>query len=126
MTRFLLAAFLVGHGFIHGAMWTIPPDPNKPAPFDPKHSWALTAAHVAQHPTRTLASFLAWTTAVVFGASGVALLTDSTLWVPLAATGAAVGLLLKGLFFNTWLLIGVGIDVAVLWAASAGWPESLT
>ena len=126
MTRLLLAVFLVAHGFIHGAMWTIPPDPKKPAPFDPKHSWALSAAHVARHPARTLALLLAWMTAVVFGASGIALLADSTLWVPLAVTGAATGLVLKALFFNTWLIVGVAIDVAVLWAASAGWPESLT
>lgn len=53
------------------------------------------------------------------------MLADWSVWVPMAVSGAVAGLLLKGLFFNPWLIVGVLIDIGVLWASSAGWPPSL-
>ncbi len=125
MTRLLWAGFLLAHGLIHPAIYAIPKDPTKPAPFDPSHSWALTSAHVAEHPARTLGVAMAGLTAVLYAAAGVVLLGDSSPWMPLAVCAAVTGLLLKGLYFHPWLAIGVLIDVGVLWAAIAGWPPSL-
>ena len=55
---------------------------------------------------------------------GVAVQSD---WVvAMALCAAAVGLIVKFLFFNPWLVVGVALDVAVLAAAMTGWPVSLT
>lgn len=125
MTRLLLAGFLIAHGWIHPAIYAIPKKPGDSPPFDPSHSWALSAAHVEEGTSRTLAVGLAWLTAVLLVVAGVILLADATLWVPTAVAGAVVGLGFKGLYFTRWLIVGVLIDAGVLWAAAAGWPPSL-
>lgn len=125
MVRLITAVFLIAHGLIHPAIYVVPQDDRKPQPFDPGRSWALAAAHVAELPARSTGRVLSVMTAGVFTIAGVALLADWSLWVPLAASGAVAGLLLKSLFFNPWLIVGVAIDLGVLWAASAGWPASL-
>lgn len=125
MERLLLAGFVIAHGWIHAAIYAIPPDADKPPPFDPRHSWALSAAHVARQPSKTVALWMAWVTTALFAVSCAALIADSSAWVPVAVAGATAGLLLKGLFFNRWLSAGVLIDVGVFWAAYSRWPESL-
>ena len=124
MTRLLLGVFLIAHGALHPAIYTIPYDPEKAA-FDPGRSWALAAAHVAELPTRTFSTTFSVLAGVLFLFSGIALLISSSIWIPLAASGAMVGLVLKGLYFHPWLIVGVLIDLVVLWAATAGWPPSL-
>ncbi|HZA39180.1 MAG TPA: hypothetical protein VFA00_00990 [Actinomycetota bacterium] len=124
MTRLLLGAFLIAHGALHPTIYTIPYDPEK-TPFNPGRSWALAAVHVAEHPTRTFSAALSVIAGVLFLFSGIALLISSSIWVSVAATGAVAGLVLKALYFHPWLSVGVLIDVAVLWAAAAGWPPSL-
>jgi len=124
MTRLLLGVFLIAHGALHPAIYTIPYDPEKAA-FNPGRSWALVAAHVAELPTRTFSTALSVPAGVLFLFSGIALLVSSSMWIPLAASGAMAGLVLKGLYFHPWLIVGVLIDVVVLWAATAGWPPSL-
>lgn len=42
-----------------------------------------------------------------------------------AVSGSIAGLLLKGLYFHPWLMVGVLIDAGVLGAAAAGWPPTL-
>ena len=125
MARLLLAGFLITHGLIHAAIYAIPKDPDKPAPFDPNHSWAFAGVHVAERPARTFGVRVSWLTALLFAGAGIALLVHSSLWVSIAVSAAALGLLVKGLFFHRWLILGVLIDLAVLWAATAGWPASL-
>ena len=105
---------------------TIPKDPEKPAPFDPTHSWALAAGHVAEPKARAFGVWLSWLTALLFVGAGIALLADSSSWIPIAVGAAALGLFVKTLFFHRWLILGVLIDLGVLLAASAGWPASLT
>ncbi|MPZ91432.1 MAG: hypothetical protein GEU68_07370 [Actinobacteria bacterium] len=85
----------------------------------------LTRAHVAQNSTRRLSVLMAWISAIVLSLVGAALLAESVLWVPMAVFGAVSGLLLKAIFFNTRLSVGVLIDVGILWAVAAGWPPSL-
>ncbi|MDQ3662096.1 MAG: hypothetical protein M3454_13780 [Actinomycetota bacterium] len=126
MARLLLAGFLIAHGLIHAAIYAIPKDPDKPAPFDPSHSWAFAAVHVAERPARTFGVRVPWLTALLFAGAGIALLVHSSVWVSIAVCAAAIGLLLKGLFFHPWLILGVLIDIGVVWAATAGWPGSLT
>jgi hypothetical protein len=44
----------------------------------------------------------------------------------LAAVAAILGLVLKVVFFNPWLSLGILIDAAVLSSALLSWPVSLT
>lgn len=125
MERLLLAGFLIGHGWIHPAIYAMPRDPDKPAPFNPNRSWALAGVYMADPTARSLSVGLSWLTGAIFVLSGVLLLADSAAWMPTAVVGAVVGLALKGLYFNPWLIVGVLIDVGVFWAASASWPPSL-
>src|SRR5688500_5381694 len=94
-------------------------------PFDPGRSWALAAAHVAIAPARTASVAAALTAAVLYGTAGVALAFDLPVWVGLASAGALAGLLLKTLWCNPWLSLGVALDLGVLLAVAAQWPAGL-
>ena len=122
----LLVAFLIAHGLVHLAIWLPHPDPAETAaPFAPDHSGLLVAVSVPQHTTRFLARALAVGTAVayLFAGPGVAVGAG---WAPVTAAAAAIlGLLLKLVYFNPWLLLGIALDGAVLSAALGGWPVSL-
>lgn len=70
MITALVGAFLIVHGLLHLGVWTTPEQPDKPAPFDRGHSWALAAAHVSTAPARAAALALAWYTALVYVVAG--------------------------------------------------------
>jgi hypothetical protein len=55
----------------------------------------------------------------------VTVAVDASTAAALALAGAATALALKGLWFNTWLSLGIAIDLGVLWAVVTGWPTSL-
>jgi hypothetical protein len=100
----------------------VPKPADKPAPFDPSHSWAFAAAHLGSSSARQASVTLAWLAAALFTSAGVTLALDASAWTSLAVAGATVGLLLKGLWFNRWLSLGVALDVGVMAAVAAGWP----
>ena len=102
------AAFLMAHGLIHLAIWL--PQPSAASPFDPRHSW-----RVHDHGLATgTAVALACAVAAVDATAGVSLALGTSGFASLAILGALLGLVLKALFFNPWLVLGVVIDVAVV------------
>jgi hypothetical protein len=121
---FLVAAFLLVHGLLHPGVWTAPQQPAEPSPFDPGHSWALTAAHVSPASARATALALAWYTALVYAVAGAGALAGSDWWPTAALVGAASGLVLKTIWFDPWLSVGVLLDVGVVVAVSCTWPAS--
>ncbi|ALV36706.1 hypothetical protein [Streptomyces sp. CdTB01] len=125
MTALLVAGFLIVHGLLHPGVWTAPRQPGRPAPFDPGHSWALSAAHVAPAPARSAALALAWWTALVYCAAGVGVLAGGGWWSATALVAAVSGLVLKALWFDPWLSVGVLLDLGVVAAVAASWPASL-
>jgi|GEM_PF-2446676 hypothetical protein len=125
MTRTLAALFLLAHGFVHAAVWAAPGPREAQAPFDPRHSWLLAAVHVAADPARTTALGLAWAATGLYALAALLLVAGAGVWAPAAAAAALVAALLKVTFFNTWLTLGVLLDVAVLTAVAAAWPPSL-
>ncbi|MFI6645967.1 hypothetical protein [Streptomyces sp. NPDC050504] len=125
MTAVLVAAFLIAHGLLHVAVWTVPQRPDKPSPFDPGHSWALAAAHVSPSPARAVALALAWYAAVVYVIAGAGVLASSGWWTTAALVGAAFGLVLKAVWFDPWLSFGVLLDVGVIVAVASTWPASV-
>lgn len=127
MTTALVALFLVAHGLVHLAVW-LPhpePDPAKPAPFAPDHSGVLTMASVAPATAHRLAVVLAVGAAATFVAAGGAVAIGADWAVPMAVIACVLGLTLKLVYFNPWLLIGIALDLLVLAAALAQWPVSL-
>lgn len=123
MEQLAVVLFLIIHGFVHAAVWAMPkPAEQKPPPFDPAHSWALEAAHVAPASMRATSVIVAWVAALLYAAASVALAVDAAAWTTFAVLGAGVGLVLKGLWFNRWLSFGVALDVAVIAAVAAGRP----
>ena len=124
----LVAAFLVVHGVLHLAIWLppAPTDPAAPAPFAPDHSAVLTARHVSAVASHRVAVRLAVGAALAYLAAGAALAWGAAVVVPLGVLAAVVGLLLKGLFFHPWLLLGIVLDLLVLTSALVSWPLRLT
>jgi hypothetical protein len=127
VTTLVVAAFLVVHGLVHLAVWLPHPAPQegKPAPFAPDHSALLTVAAVPAVGARRVSEILAVTAAAALGLAGVAVAFGVGEAVPLAVAGAVAGLLLKALFFNPWLTLGVALDLLVLAMALASWPVPL-
>jgi hypothetical protein len=124
----LFGLFLVAHGLVHG-MFIVPRPPDAGAnwPFDPAESWLLNRFGGEPDSAGPIAAVLVAVTAVTF------ILTALTVigvlpaeWLrPIAIVSASSSLILLGVFFHPWLVIGVAIDVAVLWAVGLnGWvPE---
>lgn len=124
MITALVAAFLVLHGLLHPGVWTAPVQADQPPPFDPGHSWALTAAHAPAAPTRTAALALAWYTALVYVVAGAGAAAGAGWWPTAALVAAASGPALKAIWFDTWLTVGVLLDVGVIVAVAGSWPAS--
>jgi nicotinamide riboside transporter PnuC len=111
--RILSAAFLVGHGLVHGVMWALPYSEEALAdlPMDPGHSWILGDA-------RAVGLGLALATTIVFVTATVAMLADAPWWPPFTIAAAGLSAVLLTLFFSTWWLIGFAIDIAVVVVAA--------
>ncbi|MEV6945160.1 hypothetical protein AB0N07_24775 [Streptomyces sp. NPDC051172] len=98
MTPLLVAAFLIVHGLLHPGVWTAPQQPGTAAPFTPGHSWVPAAVGVRP------------------GAG----------WWPTAGlVAASSGLVLKAVWFDPWLSVGVLLDVGVITAVASSWPASV-
>jgi hypothetical protein len=124
----LLAAFLIAHGAVHLAVW-LPPSPTdaeRQAPFAPDHSAVLTRTRIPQDASHLVAVRLAGAATVAYVVAGLAVALGSGWAAALAAVAALVALVLKILFFNPWLSLGILIDAAVLSSALMGWPIGLT
>ena len=117
--------FLLAHAFVHVAVWAMPrPATDRPPPFDPAHSWALAAGGVRPTAQRATSVVLAWTAALLFAASAIALVVGASSWTSVALAAGAVGIVLKVLWFNRWLSLAVALDAGVLAAAAASWPTA--
>ncbi|MGY6022607.1 hypothetical protein [Streptomyces spinosirectus] len=127
MTALLVAAFLVVHGLLHPGVWTAPQQQSggAPAPFTPGHSWLLASAGVSTAVSRAAALTLAWYTAVVYVVAGAGVLADAGWWPTAALVAASSGLVLKAVWFDPWLSVGVLLDLGVIAAVAGSWPASL-
>ena len=127
MTTILLAGFLAAHGFVHLAIWLPHPQPQPaaPPPFAPDHSALLTAVSVPQADTHRLAVALAVAAGLGYLVAGLGVAVGGGWAALFVIAGAVVGLVLKLVFFNPWLTLGVLLDAAALTSVLVGWPMSL-
>jgi hypothetical protein len=127
ITRLLFAGFLLAHGAIHASFLS----PRPPAtaggpawPFELTRSWVLTPLGVQPETARLLGMALV---AATFGAFALAALAatgllPSELSGPSTGVGAVASLALLVLFFHPWLVLGLAIDLGLLWAVLVtGW-----
>lgn len=131
--KLVVAALLLAHGAIHaGFLSPRPPvTAGGPAwPFELGRSWILGPLGVDPELARALGFGLV---AVTFGAFALAALTalgvaPAAIWPAAVAIGAVASLAVLALFFQPWLVLGVGIDLVLLWAVLvANWvPDGVT
>jgi hypothetical protein len=127
MITLLVAAFLIVHGLLHPGVWTAPREQpgGAPAPFTPGHSWLLSSAGVSADLAAAAALALAWYTAVVYMVAGAGVLAGAGWWPTAALVAASSGLVLKAVWFDPWLGVGVLLDLSVVTAVAISWPASL-
>ncbi len=130
--RLVFAGFLLGHAMIHGGFISRrpPATPGAPPwPFDPGHSWLLERLGFAGATGRLLGTALVAATIAGFALAALATfgVMPAVLWPAGVAIGAVASLGVLVVFFHPWLLLGVAINLVLLWAALvAGWtPDSL-
>jgi hypothetical protein len=125
MLRILFGIFLIAHGLVHAAVYATPKV--KGAPFDPTHSWLLSALGLGQEPSRLVSLVMALAAMLGFVISGVGMFANQPWWVPLAVASALVSLVLVVLYFNVWLslavLLNAAIAAALLWT---NWPSEVS
>ena len=125
MLHIAVALFLIAHGLLHLTIYVAPRDPHQRLPYDASRSWALQALHVGVAPMHAAAVVLSAVTATLYVTAGLAVDLGVGAAASLVAAAAVTALLLKVLWFNTWLSVGVAIDVGILVAVAAGWPPSV-
>jgi hypothetical protein len=131
MASLALAAFLVGHALIHlGFVSPRPPATpgGPPWPFDLGRSW-LVGRGAPRAMVRGVAAVLLVVSLSAYAAAALGILgilAPGTV-VPAVVAGTVASLALLIGAFHPWLVIGIGIDVVLLWVTTfAGWtPEVL-
>ena len=132
-TKWLIAVFLLAHAAVHGSFMA----PRPPAtaggptwPFELGKSWVLGPLGLDSEVTRMVGMALI---ALTIGAFALAALVavgfvPAGLWPPTVTVGAIASIALLGLYFSPWFVVGVGIDLVLLWAVLvASWaPEGVT
>ena len=128
----LVALFLVVHAAIH--LSYLSPRPMATAagptwPFDLRRSWILSPLGAPDAATRALGLALVALTMAGFllAASVILGLAPSGLWVPAITIGAVASMGVLVLFFHPWLVVGVIVDVFLLFVVLAGgWSPDTT
>jgi hypothetical protein len=117
MWRVLFIGFLIAHGLVHLAIWSIPTPADQKAPFEPDHSWLLG-------DRKTVAALLAVTAAVLLVGAGLGLWASAGWWRSVAVVGLLTSFGLMVVYFNHWYLFIEGVNAAlivgIVWLA---WPS---
>jgi hypothetical protein len=120
LSQLLIGGFFILHGLIHVSFGSPrPADAGARWPFQVNHSWLLTGVGLGEQGTHFVGTLLWITTTVAFALVGLGvagILVPQNLWLPIALVAAVSSLLLLILYWHPWLVLGVLIDVAFLWA----------
>jgi hypothetical protein len=126
----LVAAFLLAHAAIHFAF--VSPRPpatagGPPWPFDLGRSPVLSPLGVGTDLTRTVGLALVVVTVAGFALAALAAVgvVPNGLWQPAVVIGAVASIGVLGLFFHPWLVLGIAIDIGLIWAVTiASWQPA--
>lgn len=118
MWRSFLGVLLVAHGLVTVAIWGAPSPAAVEGPVrppDPAHSWLLG-------DVRSLSVVLGVLVGLALAVAGVGFLTDQGWWPSLAIGAGAASLVLFGIFFTPWWVVGIAISIVVLVAGLRAGP----
>lgn len=130
--QLVIAGLLLAHGLIHLAY--VAPRPPATAggpswPFNLGRGWLVTELGVSSELARIVGVALVATAVAGFALAALAALGigPAGLWTTALAVGAVASAGVLVLFFHPWLVVGLVIDTAALWAALvARWaPEGV-
>ena len=130
VVRLLLAGFLLAHGLIHASF--LAPRPLATAggstwPFELKRSWLLSRLGVEPELLRVLGLTFVAATAGGFALAAIAALgfAPAGVFAAAVALGSMSSFALLVVFFQPWLVLGLVIDLVLLWAVLvANWAPS--
>lgn len=122
--RWLLAALLIGHGVVH-VLFAVPA-PSATAggaawPFDMAQSWVVARAGLDLVLARVVGAVLIAVTVGAFALAALAtvgVVVPSGWWQPTIALGAVASATTLVVFFEPQLVVGLGVDAVLLWAAA--------
>jgi hypothetical protein len=122
----LLGLFLIGHALIHASY--LSPAPPRTAdgperPFAMGSSWLITGIGLDPALVQALGTALVVATIALLvgaGLSTVGWIVPSDWWTPLVIGGAVASALTLVMFFHPWIVLGLAIDAALLWATLIG------
>jgi hypothetical protein len=131
IAKLAIAAFLLAHAGIHAAFVAPPPAATAGGPvwpFDLGRSWLLEPLGLGTDTARMVGSALVAATFAGFAVAALAAIgiMPAGLWAPTVTVGAVSSVALIALFFHPWLVLGIAIDVVLVWAVLvAEWaPDS--
>ena len=132
MATIVVAGLLLGHALIHASYLSPAPTPKPGAPAWPfrlDRSWLLGPIGIDRELSRVLGVGLVVVAIAAFalGVIGALGVGPAWLWSIGVSLGAVASLAVLVLYFHPWLVLGIAIDVVLLWAVTvAGWaPEGL-
>lgn len=129
----LIALFLIAHGLVHAGLAAAPdpgdPDAKAGAFFtSPQRSWLLSRLGINQTMAQWIGIGLVSLAALGFVLAGLGVFGIpglEGLWRSLSVISAIISLLLLVLFWHTWLILGVLIDLAIIISLQwAKWPPA--
>lgn len=122
--RWLLAALLFAHGWVH-LMFVFPqPDPARASagtpewPFDMRRSWLVTRAGMDAGVVRIVGRAVmavAFAALLLAALATVGVLVPAEWWAALVIGGSVASTILLILFYSPMLLLGFGINLALVW-----------
>jgi hypothetical protein len=123
--RWLLAGFVLAHGAVH-LLFAIPrPDAAEGGlawPFDMTRSWTITGAGLDPDLVRTLGWVLIGIMVASFALAALAtvgIAVPAAWWQPSLLLAAVISALALVVFFDSQLVLGLGIDATLVWLAVA-------
>jgi hypothetical protein len=119
MWKFVFGLFLAAHGLIHLGYVAPAPTSAPNYPFNLSESWLITTVGLDGSTVRMVGIALSVLIAVGFALSGLAaggIVVPQGWGLPLTVASAIASLLLLLIFWHTWLVLGVAIDIALLFA----------
>lgn len=132
MSALIVAGLLLGHALVHASYLAPEPAAKSGAPTWPFHldrSWLLGPIGVEREISRVLGVGLVVVAIAAFALGVIAALGvgPAWLWSIGVSLGAIASLAVLVLYFHPWLVLGIAIDIVLLWAVSvSGWaPEGL-
>lgn len=130
LPRLVLTAFLLAHAAIHAGF--VSPAPPATAggpqwPFVLVRSWLVGRLGLDAAAVRLLGRALTALTLAGFALAALAALgvLPAALWAPAAISASVASLALHLACFHPWLVLGVAIDLGILWAVIVvGWTPA--